>query len=118
MNNKSVNKDAAAENESFTELLGQLVKSSAVVVHDEIELVIQRIREMMKAARIGVLLIATGAVIGFAAFICLCGALIIGLTSYMSPVIAALVTGLAFALVGVVFALSGYRQLKKSVRNT
>ncbi len=113
MSNKSVNKDEAAQNESFTELLVQLAKSSAVVVHDEIELVIQRIREMMKAARIGVLLIATGAVIGFAAFLCLCGALIIGLTSYMSPVIAALVTGLALALVGVVIAFSGFRQLKK-----
>ncbi len=113
MNNKSVNKDDAAENESFSELWIQLAKSSAVLVHDEIELVIQRIREMMKAARSGVLLIATGVVISFAAFMCLCGALIIGLTSYMSPVIAALVTGLAFALVGAVIAFSGYRQLTK-----
>ena len=113
MSNKSVNKVEAAQNESFTELLVQLAKSSAVVVHDEIELVIQRIREMVKAARIGVLLIATGAVIGFAAFLCLCGALIIGLTSYMSPVNAALITGLALAIVGFVIAFSGYRQLKK-----
>ena len=113
MSEKSVNKDDAAQNESFTELLVQLAKSSAVVVHDEIELVIQRIREMVKDARSGVLLIATGAVISFAAFLCLCGALIIGLTSYMPPVIAALVTGVAFALVGVVIAFIGYRQLKK-----
>jgi len=113
MSNKSVDKDAAAQNESFSELLGQLAKSSAVVVHDEIELVIQRIREMVKAARNGVLLIATGAVIIFGAFMCLCGALIIGLSSYMSPVNAAIVTGLALALVGVVMAYSGYRQFKK-----
>ena len=113
MSNKSVNKDAAAQNESFSELLAQLAKSSALVVHDEIELVIQRIREMMKAARSGVLLIVTGTMISFAAFMCLCAALIIGLTSYMSPVIAALVTGLAFALVGIVIAFIGYRQLKK-----
>lgn len=113
MSIKPVNKDEAAHNESFTELLIQLAKSSAVVVHDEIELVIQRIRETVKAARTGALLIATGAVIGFAAFLCLCGALIIGLTSYMSPVIAALVTGLALALIGVVIVSSGFRQLKK-----
>lgn len=113
MNNKSVNKDAAAENESFTELLVQLAKSSSVVVHDEIELVIQRIRETIKAARNGILLIAIGAVIGFAAFMCLCAALIIGLTSYMSPVFAALVTGSALAIVGVAIAFSGFKQLKK-----
>jgi uncharacterized protein YlzI (FlbEa/FlbD family) len=115
MSDKSVNKDAAGQNDSFSELLIQLAKSSAIVVHDEIELVIQRIREMVKAARIGVVLIATGAVISFAALMCLCGALIIGLTSYMSPVSAAIVSGLALALIGVVIAISGYRQLKKSV---
>ncbi len=112
MSDKSVNKDTATRQESFSELLGQLAKSSAVVVRDEIQLVIQRIREKVKAARSGLLLILTGAAIGFAAFICLCAALIIGLTSYMSPVIAALVTGVAFAFVGVVIAFIGYRQIK------
>lgn len=113
MSNNSVNKDDAAQNESFSELLVQLARSSSVVVHDEIELVIQRIREMIKAARNGIILIAIGAVIGFAAFMCLCAALIIGLTSYMSLVFAALVTGSALAIVGVAIALSGFRQLKK-----
>ena len=113
MSNNSVNKDLATQQESFSELLGHLAKSSAVVVHDEIELVIQRIREKVKAVRSGVLLIVTGAVISFAAFMCLCAALIIGLTSYLSPVIAALVTGVLFALVGVLIAFIGYRQLKK-----
>lgn len=118
MSNKSVNKDAAAENESLPELLVQLAKTSAVVVRDEIELVIQRTREMMKAVRNGVLLIAAGAVLSFVALMCFGSAMIIGLTSYMHPVIAALVTGLAFALVGFVIALSGYRKLKKQVSNT
>jgi hypothetical protein len=113
MSNKSVNKDPATQQESFSELLGQLAKSSAVVVHDEIELVIQRIREKVKAALSGVLLIVTGAVISFAAFMCLCAALIIGLTSYLSPVIAALVTGVVIASAGVIIAFIGYRQLKK-----
>ena len=113
MSNNSVNKEDAAQTESFSELLVQLAKSSSVVVNDEIELVIQRSREMLKAVRSGVLLIATGAAISFAAFLCLCGALIIVLTSYMSPVIAAIVTGLALALVGVAIAFSGYRKLKK-----
>jgi uncharacterized protein YlzI (FlbEa/FlbD family) len=115
MSDKSVNKDSAGHDDSFSELLIQLAKSSAIVVHDEIELVIQRIREMAKAARIGFILVATGAVISFAALMCVCGALIIGLTSYMSPVSAALVSGFTFALAGVALVFSGYRQLKKSV---
>lgn len=112
MSIKSVNKGPATQQESFSELLVQLAKSSAVVVHDEIELVIQRIKEMVKAARSGVLLIVTGAAISFAAFMCFCAALIIGLTSYVSPVIAALVTGVVIALAGVIIAFIGYRQLK------
>jgi len=113
MSNKSVNTDDAAHNGSFSELLIQLAKSSAVVVHDEIELLIQRSREMLQAARKGVIFIATGVAISFAAFMCLCAALIIGLTSYMSPVIAAIVTGLALALVGIIMVINGYRQLKQ-----
>lgn len=113
MNNKVVNLDPTTERESFGELLGQLAKNSAAVVHDEIQLVIQGIREKVKAAFSGVLLIVIGVVIGVVAFMCLCAALIIGLTSYMEPVIAALVTGVGFSLVGVIIAFIGYRLLKK-----
>ena len=118
MNNKVLNNGSSTERESFTELLGQLANKSAAVVHDEIELVIQRIREMVRALRSGVLIVATGAVIGFAAFLSLCAALIIELTSYMGPVIAALVTGAVLALIGVVIAFIGYKQLKKSILKT
>jgi VIT1/CCC1 family predicted Fe2+/Mn2+ transporter len=118
MDNKLVNTDPTLQRESFTELLGQLANGSATRVHDEIELVIQGIRETVRAVRSGVLTVATGAVISFAAFMCLCAALIIGLTSYMAPVIAALVTGAALALIGVVIAFFGYKQLKKSILKT
>ena len=118
MMDKVVNQDPTPQREPFTELVGQLAKNSAAVVHDEIELVIQGIRERVRAARGGVLIIATGAVICFAAFMSLCAALIIGLTSYMAPMIAALVTGAGFALIGVVIAFIGYKQLKKSIHKT
>ncbi len=113
MNSKVVSKDPTTQRESFTELLGQLANNSAAVVHDEIELVIQGIREKARAARSGVLIVATGAVISFAAFMCLCAALIIELASYMAPAIAALVTGAALALIGVIIAFIGTKQLKK-----
>jgi len=115
MNSKMVNKVPAADRESFTELLGQLAGNSAIMVHDEIELLIQRIREKMRAGRSGVLTVAAGAAIGFASFLCLCAAMIIGLTSYMSPVNAAIVTGGSLALISAVIAFTGYRQLKKPI---
>jgi VIT1/CCC1 family predicted Fe2+/Mn2+ transporter len=115
MNNKVVNKDPSTQRESFTELLGQLAANAAGIFHDEIELVIQGIHEKVRAVRSGVLTVATGAVISFAAFLSLCAALIIALTSYMTPVIAALVTGAALALIGIVIVVIGYKQLKKSI---
>jgi VIT1/CCC1 family predicted Fe2+/Mn2+ transporter len=115
MNNKVLNKDPTIQREDITSLLGQLANNSAAVFHDEIELLIQRFREKVRAIRSGVLTVATGAVITFAAFMSLCAALIIELTSYMAPVIAALVTGAVLALTGVVIAFIGYKQLKKSV---
>ncbi len=118
MKNNTAEKDPTTQRESFTELLGQLASNSAAVVHDEIELVIQKIREKVRTSRSGVMLLAIGAVIGFGAFMTLCAALIIGLTCYMAPVLAALVTGGALALIGVVIILIGYRQLKKAIPRT
>lgn len=100
------------QHESFPELLGQLAKSSAAVVHDEIELIIQRIREKVTAGSSGVLLVAIGVIGILAALGCLCTGLIIGLSMYMPTAIAALVSGVAFALVGSLIAFIGYRKLK------
>jgi hypothetical protein len=118
MNNKAVQKDPTTQRESFTELLGQIANSSGAVIHDEIDLVIQGIREKMTAVRSGILTVAIGAVISFAAFMSFCAALIIELTSYMTPVLATLVAGAALALIGVVIVFIGYMLLKRSIRKT
>jgi hypothetical protein len=102
MKNKVVNKDPTTLRDSFSELLGQLANTSADVVRDEIELAIQQISEKATAVRSGILTVAIGTAINFAAFMSLCAALIIGLTHYMAPVMAALVTGPAHASIGVV----------------
>jgi predicted phage tail protein len=115
MDNKIVNTDPATKRESLTELLEQLAGNSAAMVHDEIQLVIQGIREKVAAFRTGVLTIVIGAVIIFAAFMYLCAALIIGLTSYMAPVIAALITVAVLAIIGGIIAYIGYKQLKKAI---
>jgi len=114
MNSTAINKGPPAQRESFTDLLGQLANSSAAVVHDEIALVIEEIREKGRAVRGGVFTVAIGAVIGFAALMSLCAASILALTSYMSPALAALVTGAVLASIGVAIAYIGYRLLKKS----
>ena len=118
MNNRLVKKDTTTQRDSFSELLGQLANNSATLVHDEIQLMIQGIREKMTAGRSGVITVMIGAGIGFAAFMCLCVVLIIGLTSYMTLIMASLVTGAVLALVGGIIAFIGCRQLKKSMHNT
>ncbi len=100
---------------TFTGLLGQLANNLAALIHYEIELITQGVREEVRVLRRGVLIVAIGTVISFAGFLSLCAALITGLTYYMSPVSAALVTGAALALIGVVFAYIGYKQLQKSI---
>ncbi len=116
MNSKVANKDTTTQRDSLSDMLEQLANNSATVVRDEIALVIQGIRERVTAARGGVVTIVVGAAIGFAAFMCLCAALIIRLTAYMAPGTAAFVAGAALALIGVVIVFIGVRQLKKSIR--
>lgn len=113
MNNKVVKQDPTTERESFSELLGQLAKNTTAVVHDEIQLVIQGIREKVMTVSSAILTSAIGVVICFTGFLSLCAALIIGLTAYMTPAMAALFTGAALTFIGVVIAFIGYKRLKK-----
>ncbi len=113
MNNKWENNTGVTEPGSLPELLGQLAKSSVTVIHDEIDLVIQRFRDKLSAIQQAAILIATGAAIGFAALLSFGAALIIGLTSYTSPALAALIIGVVFAVVGIALAFIGYKQLQK-----
>ena len=113
MDNKVIDKSSSTDRPAFPELLGELALNFAEVVHDEIELVIKRTRERVRAVRSGVLTIATGAVIGFAALLSFCAALIIELTYYMPLAIAALVTGTALSFIGILIAFIGYKKLKK-----
>jgi hypothetical protein len=115
MTNKVLHKDPSTQREPFIELLGQLAKNSATMVHDEIQLVIQGIREKVRADRCGVFTVATGVLISFTAFMSLCAALIIKLTSYTTPAIAALIIGAALALIGGIIIFIGYKQLTKSI---
>ena len=113
MNDKVVKQDPTTQRESFSELLGQLAKNITMVVHDEIQLVIQGIREKVRTVSTAILTAAIGVVVSFTGFLSLCAALIIWLTSYMTPAMAALFTGAALTFIGVVIVFIGYRRLKK-----
>lgn len=118
MDNKMVNTDPATSRDSLTELLEQLATNSATMVRDEIQLVIQRIREKVSAFRTGAITVVIGAAFIFTAFMSLCAAFIIWLASFMAPVIAALVAVAVLALIGVIITYIGFKQLKKVTSNT
>ncbi len=112
--NKAVGTGREAPKESFTELFGQLVKNLAAIVHNEIELVIQRLREKTRDLKGALFIVAIGLMISFVAFMSLCAAIVIGLTAFIPLVFAAIVTGAAVGLIGIVITAVGYEKLKKS----
>lgn len=113
MEKKEAATGSAQQHQSLAEMLVTLVRSSATVVRDEIELVIQRFRERVSTLKHAILLLCSGVLLAFAGLLCLGAAAIIGLSSYMSAVIAALVVGAVFASTGGVIFFIGYRQLQK-----
>lgn len=63
MSTKVENKNPASPRESFTELLEQLASNFSSVVHDEIELVVQEVREQVSSVCSGFFTIVAGAFI-------------------------------------------------------
>jgi uncharacterized membrane protein YqjE len=105
---------SATRRESFGELLGQLASQSAALVRDEIDLAKQEFREKVKSFRTGIVVVALGAVLGLIALQALFAALILGLSTIVSPAVAALATGVALAIIGGTAAFSGIRILKNT----
>jgi hypothetical protein len=113
MRNNDTKREPVVERPSFPDLLRQLAGNLTAVIHNEIELLVQTAREKVRHIRSGVLLIAMGTFVGFASLLSLCAAAIIGLSYYMSPFTAALITAAASALSGVFIALTGYKLMQR-----
>jgi hypothetical protein len=113
MNNNKINKDLTMPPESIGDMLGELATNSAGWVRNEIELVKQQMREKIAEATGGIIMIAIGAAFGMVALMAFCAALVIALTSYMTPGIAALVTGGGLAILAIIMAFIGITYLKK-----
>jgi uncharacterized membrane protein YqjE len=104
--------------ESIGDMLGGLATSLAGLIQNEIELAKQQVREKIAEATSGIIMIAIGAAFGMVALTALCAALVIALTSYMTPVNAALATGGGLALVAFIMAFIGITCLKKKKMQT
>jgi uncharacterized membrane protein YqjE len=102
------------QRESFTELLGQLASHSASLVRDEIELARQEIREKLQSLSSGAITFVAGVALLWIAALTLCAAAVIGLSVYMGPGIAALVTGAVLVVIGGGITYFGFRQLKNT----
>ncbi|MFP5212893.1 MAG: phage holin family protein [Acidobacteriota bacterium] len=103
--------------DSIGALLEQLASNSATLVRNEIELTKQQMRENADSMRSGAFSLAASAAIGLVAMMAICIAIIIGLTAYMPPGVAALVTGVGLALIAAGVASFGFRQMRQAKAN-
>ena len=102
------------QRESFGELLGQLVSHSASLVRDEVKLAKQEMLEELLSFKSGAITLVIGAALVWIALLTLCAAVVMGLSAFMGPGMAALVTGAGLVVIGGVIAFVGFRQLKKT----
>ena len=116
MNREPTREDVSTmQRESFGELLGQLVSHSASLIRDEIKLVKQEMLEELLSFRSGAITLVIGAALVWIALLTLCAAVVIGLSVFMGPGMAALVTGVGLVVVGGTIAFIGFRQLMKTM---
>lgn len=113
MKNNNINQDPTIPPKSIGDMLGGLATNLAGLIHNEIELVKQQVREQIAEATGDIIMIAIGAAFGMVGLMALCAALVIALTPYMTPGIAALVTGGGLAILAIIMAFSGITNLKK-----
>ncbi len=97
----------------MAELLRRIVSHSTVLARDEIELTKQDAREKIDKLRNPAITLAVGTMICLIALMSLCAALVISLTHYMAPSIAALITGVALGLIGAVIVFIGVVNIRR-----
>ena len=115
MNNELEEDFFTPKRETFKDILKQIVNHSSSLVHDEIGLVKQELRERLQDARAGAIILGVGFVFLLVATITLSAAVVIGLSYYIAPGLAALITGVVLGLVGLIAVLNGIKMLKEKV---
>jgi hypothetical protein len=115
MNNELKENFFIPKRETFKDILKQIVNHSSLLIRDEIGLLKQELREKLQDARGGAILLGVGFAFLLAALIILSAAVVIGLSHYISPGLAALFTGVVLGIVGFLAVLNGIKMLKEKV---
>lgn len=100
-------------NESLGKLIADLASQSAGLVRDEVQLAKQELREKVAVLQSSMVMIGAGVAVGLVASLAICAALIVGLAEFVGVWQAALIVGLALAVVAGVLAFVGLSRLKK-----
>ncbi|MFN7927926.1 MAG: phage holin family protein [Blastocatellia bacterium] len=100
--------------ESFTQLLVELAEKSATLVREEVALARQEVQESVREIRPPVIMLAIGIGGVALAALCLIAALILGLSLYWQPWVAALVVGLGLGLIASYVVFMGIQQFKQA----
>ena len=114
MDNKTIIRNYDLHDETLAELLKQLGGHSAILIREEIKLLKQEFVEKTQALRNGAIMVAIGFALSVVAFATLWAAIIIRLTAYWAPDLAAAVTGGGLALVGLIITLIGVKLVHKT----
>lgn len=103
-----------SERESLGDLLRELATNTAALVRDEILLARQELREKFEGLRSGFISLAIAAATGFAAFLLLCAAAVVGMAHFVGWLLAALIIAIGLALIAALLGLAGLRRFKRT----
>jgi len=98
--------------ESLGNLLSKLATQSASLVRDEIALVCQEFREKGRALQSPLLVMAAGSLLTLIAAGTLAAAIVLALSEYLKPWVAALLVAAVIGLVSGLLIITGINQLK------
>ncbi|MCI0662823.1 MAG: phage holin family protein [Acidobacteria bacterium] len=99
--------------ESLGNLLSKLAIQSASLVRDEIALAYQELREKGKALQSPLLVIAVGSFLALIAAGTLAAAIVLALSEYLKPWLAALLVAVLIGSLSVLLIAAGINQLKR-----
>ncbi|MGE5504791.1 MAG: phage holin family protein [Actinomycetota bacterium] len=97
---------------SLTRLFSALTRETATLFRQEIQLAKTEVAEKVGQARSGITGTVAGALVLFVALQALVAAAVLGLSNALSPWLAALIVGIAVAIVGGVVLARGISNLK------
>lgn len=99
------------ENRSIGELLRDLANDVTALIRNELALARAEAQEKFHTLLTGVVLLVAGGLVAFAALIILLQALVIALSNVVPPWLAAVIVGVAVALVGLLMVRKGANDL-------